>query len=210
MGKFLDEYLDLLDLVLKILSNGDTTGYSMHADFQNGWDVSVLQSVIDECNVNNSNGNMQDCAPLRPHIDEAARDACQIDPDIRMPDEDVGLFRDNNLPTLPGNNPIWLAGQSKPSNTTFVDSVAWGRVGSLSEGVGTRGSKSLLLNDTTGIQVDDMGAEDWEVRGCIAESKQGRALEGVAITDIPEMNLRACAILCENRGYAVAGVEFGR
>src|SRR5271170_389153 len=98
-----------------MLSNGDTTGYSLHADFTNGWDSpSILQSVADQCNADNADGNMQDCPPLRPYIDEAARDACQLEPSIKIPDEDVGLFHGNNIPVLLGNNPIWLAGQAKP------------------------------------------------------------------------------------------------
>ncbi|KAH6988370.1 hypothetical protein EDB80DRAFT_589067, partial [Ilyonectria destructans] len=32
-----------------VLSNGDVTGYSSHADFLAAWDENVLQSVIDAC-----------------------------------------------------------------------------------------------------------------------------------------------------------------
>lgn len=36
----------------------DPTGYSWHADFQNGWDVNVLQNAIDQCdNPNDQTGN---------------------------------------------------------------------------------------------------------------------------------------------------------
>lgn len=152
---------------------------------------------------------MQDCPPLRPYIDETARDACQLDPSIRIPDEDVGLFHGNGLPILLGNNPIWLAGQAKPVNSSYNENASWGRVGSLSEGVGDRGSLSLTLNSTSGAVLDSVDASDWETKGCIAEVNNGRALEGAAITDQPEMNLRKCAILCEVRGYSIAGVEFG-
>jgi hypothetical protein len=150
---------------------------------------------------------MGDCPPLRAYIDEAARDACQLDPTIRIPDEDVGLFHD--IPVLLGNNPIWLATQSKPVNSTYIDNVSWGRVGSLSEGVGVRGARQISFNATAGVQVDDIDASDWDSRGCITDSTTGRALGGVAITNEPEMNLRKCAILCESRGYSIAGVEFG-
>ncbi|PPQ69349.1 hypothetical protein CVT24_001644 [Panaeolus cyanescens] len=33
-----------------VYSDGDSTGYSWHADFQNGWDVEALQNAIDKCN----------------------------------------------------------------------------------------------------------------------------------------------------------------
>lgn len=193
-----------------ILANGDVTGYSLHADFQNGWDSpSILQSVIDECNADNGNGNMRDCAPLQPYIDETAREACQLDPTIRVPDEDVGLFHDNTIPILLGNNPVWIASQTKPVNSSYAETASWGRVGSLSEAVGSKGARPIALNTTSGVQVDDTDANDWESRGCIADSTTGRALEAVAITDEPEMSLRKCAILCESRGYSIAGVEFG-
>ncbi|CCA73977.1 related to glyoxal oxidase precursor [Serendipita indica DSM 11827] len=193
-----------------ILANGDTTGYSMHADFQNGWSSSVLQSVIDECHAENSgNGNMRDCRPLKPYIDEEAREACQLNASIPIPDEDVGLFA--NLPRLLGNNPVWVAGQTKPLNNSYVDTTGWGRVGSLSEGVGSRGTQPVNISSISGVQLhdDDTNASGWEVRGCIQESKHGRALLGAAMTEESQMNLRKCAVLCANRGYSIAGVEFG-
>jgi hypothetical protein len=165
--------------------------------------------VIDQCNADNADGNMHDCPPLQPYIDEAARDACQLDPTIRIPDEDVGLFHDGSIPVLLGNNPLWIAGQSKPVNSSYTEAASWGRVGSLSEGVGTRGASPISFNTTAGVLVDDNDASDWDSRGCIADSITGRALEGASIVDEPEMNLRKCAILCESRGYSVAGVEFG-
>ncbi|KAG8767652.1 hypothetical protein FRC16_007300, partial [Serendipita sp. 398] len=193
-----------------VLANGDTTGYSMHADFQNGWDSpSILQQVVDQCDEDNGNGNMHDCPPLLPYIDEASRDACHLDPNILIPDEDVGLFHDGTISILLGNNPIWMSGQSKPINTTYVETASWGRVGSLSEGVGTRGVSPLVLDSGSGVQIDDPDGGDWELRGCIAESKTGRALEGAAIADQTEMNLRKCALACESKGYSIAGVEFG-
>lgn len=155
---------------------------------------------------------MRDCAPLAPYIDETSRDACQLDPDIRIPSEDVGLFHGGSLSLLLGNNPIWTSGQEKPVNASYVDDSSWntwGRVGSLQEGVGSLGSSPSTINSTSGIQVNPF-ASGWEMRGCISEVRNGRALEGVAITDQAEMNLRECAVLCEGCGYSVAGIEFGR
>ncbi|RAL60963.1 hypothetical protein DID88_010059 [Monilinia fructigena] len=37
-----------------ILSNGDPTGYSLHADFISGWDVETLQQIIDNCDAGDS------------------------------------------------------------------------------------------------------------------------------------------------------------
>ncbi|KAK6526601.1 hypothetical protein TWF694_005183 [Orbilia ellipsospora] len=45
-----------------VLSNGDTTGYSLHADFINGWDTETLQYAIDNCDP--GNGGLHTCAGL--------------------------------------------------------------------------------------------------------------------------------------------------
>jgi hypothetical protein len=50
---FLEEEGDL------ILSNGDLTGYSFHADFQNAWDTDVLRRAINECT--DLSGEIQKC-----------------------------------------------------------------------------------------------------------------------------------------------------
>jgi Domain of unknown function (DUF1996) len=41
------------------LSNGDPTGYGLHADFMNGWDRSVLSRAVDQCTANS--GVIEDC-----------------------------------------------------------------------------------------------------------------------------------------------------
>ncbi|KAF3906724.1 hypothetical protein AA313_de0201109 [Arthrobotrys entomopaga] len=45
-----------------VLSNGDTTGYSLHADFINGWDTATLQYAIDNCDPGND--GLHTCAGL--------------------------------------------------------------------------------------------------------------------------------------------------
>ncbi|KAH9848786.1 hypothetical protein C2E23DRAFT_738784 [Lenzites betulinus] len=86
-----------------VLANGDTTGYGHHGDFQNGWDVDLLQEAIDTCT--QANGNVMDCPPLAAVFDQAAADACVIETDIL--DEDVGLH--GPIDKLPGCNPIYPA-----------------------------------------------------------------------------------------------------
>lgn len=176
----------------------------MHADFQSAWDPpSLLQSVIDQCHADNADGDIRHCPPLHDFIDETARDACQIDVDIRVPNEDVGLFHGNILSVLPGNNPLWPEGGSKPVNDSFSQTSSWGRVGSLWEGVGGFGSQHFA-NDSSAD-----GSFDWEIKGCIAEASTGRALEAAQIMDEAEMSLKKCAMLCQTRGYHLSGVEFG-
>lgn len=220
MGKTLLSALTssaILRCSYQILANGDLTGYSLHADFQNGWDLSLLQSVINTCNIESSNGQMTDCAPLRPYIDEQAREACQIHSDVQIPSEDVGIYS-WSLTALPGDNPLWNADTLKPNGSSALQTY-WGHVGSLKEGVGAIGGSGMDVKNavdptTNGVVNSSLTGAEWEVRGCIAEGKTGRALDGGAFKDTgpspPVMTLRRCAVLCESAGWDVAGLEFGQ
>lgn len=45
-----------------VFSTGDTTGYSLHADFQHGWDNDVLTKAMKQCT--NENFDPSGCSPL--------------------------------------------------------------------------------------------------------------------------------------------------
>ncbi|WKT54078.1 protein of unknown function DUF1996 [Fusarium oxysporum f. sp. vasinfectum] len=85
-----------------VLSNGDTTGYSNHADFLAGWDEELLQHIIDTCDAGTS--GMDKCPGLFYGLNS---DPCTIDSEV---DETV----DGIMKKLPGNNPLigWLHGFS--------------------------------------------------------------------------------------------------
>jgi hypothetical protein len=42
-----------------VLSSGDPTGYGLHGDFYNGWNVTILQEALNTCNA--SSGAAEDC-----------------------------------------------------------------------------------------------------------------------------------------------------
>lgn len=88
-----------------VWANGDTTGYGLHADFQNGWDIDVLQGAIDEC-TGEIGGGLKYCGPLAPYLDYQAATACRIESDLV--DEDVGLAAP--IAELPGCNKLWSSG----------------------------------------------------------------------------------------------------
>lgn len=87
-----------------VLSNGDATGFSSHADFMAGWDEELLQHIIDTCDAGTS--GMDNCAGLFYGVND---EDCTIPSEI---DEDV----DGTLSKLPGNNPVtgWRFGGEVP------------------------------------------------------------------------------------------------
>ncbi|ATY61133.1 WSC domain protein [Cordyceps militaris CM01] len=77
-----------------VLANGDTTGYSLHADFMSGWDEPLLQHIIDTCDTGTS--GMENCAGL---FYGQNKDECTIESPVA--ETVVGT-----MPNLPGNNPL--------------------------------------------------------------------------------------------------------
>jgi hypothetical protein len=77
-----------------VLSNGDVTGYSSHADFMSGWDEGLLQHIIDTCNAGTF--GMEHCPGLFYGLNSGN---CTIRSEI---DEPIGPVLD----ALPGENPL--------------------------------------------------------------------------------------------------------
>lgn len=82
-----------------VLSNGDATGYSNHADFLAAWDETLLQHIIDTCNAGSQ--GMDKC----PGLNGLNKGDCTINSPV---DETVNGI----LGALPGNNPLsgWAYG----------------------------------------------------------------------------------------------------
>ncbi|KAG8745917.1 hypothetical protein FRC10_006721 [Ceratobasidium sp. 414] len=92
----------------------DPTGYSWHGDFQNGWDVGVLQNAIDNCNNPNDdtfNGITEACRffTVGAAVDQ---NKCKIAAASKEVQETIdGVVLDK----LPGCNPI----QAGPGDATL-------------------------------------------------------------------------------------------
>ncbi|GAA5987967.1 hypothetical protein JCM10908_007292 [Rhodotorula pacifica] len=80
-----------------VLSTGDPTGYSLHGDFLNGWDIEVLQKAIDECTA--ESGVIEECKIFELYDYKDAKNMCFQSTAV---DEVVT----GTLPALPGCNPI--------------------------------------------------------------------------------------------------------
>ncbi|RDW56584.1 hypothetical protein BP5796_13049 [Coleophoma crateriformis] len=89
-----------------VLSNGDPTGYGLHADFISGWDVTTLQQIIDNCDAGDS--GMDKCPGLIGGLNDASN-SCNI---ANLVPETIA----GTMAALPGNNPVtgWGSSGSSP------------------------------------------------------------------------------------------------
>ncbi|KAK2589727.1 hypothetical protein QQS21_012594 [Conoideocrella luteorostrata] len=97
-----------------VLSNGDATGYSNHADFMAGWDEDLLQGIIDHCDKGTS-GMDQCTGQLKYGLNKGD---CTIAP---LVDETVNGV----LSALPGKNAItgWQYGGSGSAGASGGDNT---------------------------------------------------------------------------------------
>ncbi|WVW79681.1 hypothetical protein I302_101651 [Kwoniella bestiolae CBS 10118] len=100
-----------------VMSNGDTSGYGIHADFMNGWKAETLQGVLDDCRYMNATALISapddpgNCPHLNKTMDFDITYGCRLQTPIV--DEDVGEL--NPIKYLPGCNGIWSGNTSKPA-----------------------------------------------------------------------------------------------
>ncbi|KAI9062007.1 WSC-domain-containing protein, partial [Trametes sanguinea] len=208
-----------------VLANGDTTGYGHHGDFQNGWDIDLLQEAIDTCT--NANGNVMDCPPLAAVFDQAAADACVLEGSIV--DEDIGL--DAPISRLPGCNPIYGSGQAESCTDLAVPQLklaqnplpsGWSELGCIAEGTSGRALPALTMKDpgmTRAMCASYCGSHGyklagvdvpagWTAAGCVSDNSK-RALTGFSFSN-DAMSVASCVSTCSSKGFSMAGVEFGR
>ncbi|KAI8933058.1 hypothetical protein NX059_009704 [Plenodomus lindquistii] len=70
-----------------VWSNGDPTGYGYHADFINGWDISVLQDAVDTCT--SPSGRVEDCGVFAKDLQSESKQAqCKIESVPKVLDND--------------------------------------------------------------------------------------------------------------------------
>eukprot|EP00026_Physarum_polycephalum_P006816 Phypoly_transcript_06869.p1 GENE.Phypoly_transcript_06869~~Phypoly_transcript_06869.p1 ORF type:complete len:534 (+),score=55.81 Phypoly_transcript_06869:56-1603(+) len=110
-----------------VLSCGDDSGNGFHGDFLNGWDVDVLQAVLndpscDQLNTNNGN-NPERCAPVSQYVLTNGGPAPGVCSQNHKSPLTENLGYSNLIETLPGCNPITTYGQtatpcSSPTSAT--------------------------------------------------------------------------------------------
>jgi len=73
-----------------LLSNGDSTGYSYHGDFLNGWDIDILQQAITSCT--NNSGLVSDCSVFTLQ-EESQAAQCKASSPAQLKNEDCARPR---------------------------------------------------------------------------------------------------------------------
>ncbi|KAK8173458.1 hypothetical protein IWX90DRAFT_380644 [Phyllosticta citrichinensis] len=165
-----------------VLSNGDPTGYSFHADFLNGWTPGVLGNAMKTCNIGESGEPLSNCFEVNT---DAERNACS---QPAVVDEKV----DGWLPALPGCNPI----QKGPDRAT----ASSGSNGGSQDSHGSMPSASSLTLPAS-----------WSSAGCYSDAVSPRSLSGETFAWFGEkMTATGCANHCASKGFSISGVEFGQ
>ncbi|KAF7173863.1 hypothetical protein CNMCM5623_006118 [Aspergillus felis] len=176
-----------------ILANGDRTGYSLHGDFISGWDVDVLQKIIDNCDAGDS--GMDKCADAGTINDSS--NSCNIA--NLVPEKISGV-----LEKLPGNNPPtgWGQGESASSSSSDPESTLT---------TTTILSASQTLSTTpTQVSTTEKSVIGWSYLGCYSDNESTRALTGIQFADLGIGNVTStgCMEYCGNAGFSLAGTEY--
>lgn len=162
-----------------VFAQGDPTGYGMHGDFVNGWDVDVLQRATDQCTSNS--GSIKDCPVFANDLytnDQCH--ACKIAPAIN---EQV----DGVMPKLPGCNAV------TPGPARAVPVTSCGDTAVIGQG-------ATYFTDVT-------ATKKWEYLGCGTDKYNDRTFKAKS-TNQATMTVEKCIDYCSAAGYSYAGLEY--
>jgi hypothetical protein len=181
-----------------VLSTGDPTGFSFHADFQNGWNQTTLKRAIASCASNaGSSGDVNECPPLlesyvRNYGSRCPTRNCTIQEKVQ------GL-----LPKLPGCiNIVNGPARAQASDMNCPSSV----------------TPPLILPtiDTAPLNIavpqinQQFGLRGWNYVGCSNDSTGGlRVLNAVNYSNTTNMTVENCQAYCASKNYKYAGLELG-
>jgi len=214
-----------------VLSNGDPTGYSLHADFLNGWDPKTLQTIIDTCDAGSS--GMENCPNI---IGGVADDTKSCNIEAYNPSEVISGV----MSALPGNNPITEWGSGAAAVVDGVASVIGGAVSSVvNHGAApatsamsspatstpvaaspaengspstpaTGSSPATTSSSTPSTGGGDAVAAGWKFKGCFQDADQkDRVLNGVLFANTGKVSNTNCVDYCSKKGFSMAGTEYG-
>jgi hypothetical protein len=177
-----------------VLSTGDTTGYSFHGDFQNGWNATTLTDAIRECASNESSGDINECEPLMRSYIRNAPQRCPMKPST-VDERVTGM-----LDKLPGCFNI-LSGpaRAQPSDMNCPASIPRPSIIPMPD------STPLVFNLPTRGQ--QYGLANWQYTGCANDTQFGKRVLNGRMTSATNMTVETCQRYCASLNYKYAGLE---
>lgn len=181
-------------------ANGDTTGYGIHADFVNGWDINVLSKALNStaCTGLPAAIGMTECADLKPYVNMAAAQACK--PALGVMQTPC-TTNDNAdyvpLTSLPGCNPLWESGSKPTCSSTQIPDVTPFK--------GTDGPLTVPVAQQRGFKWPT--ALGWQKIGCLRDDDKFPAFNAHSSFTDPNMTVEKCQTSCARGGYDIAGLE---
>jgi hypothetical protein len=181
-----------------VVSTGDPTGYSFHADFQSGWNQTTLTRAIASCANNpNSSGDVNECPPL---LESYVRNSPQRCPtkNSTVQENVQGL-----LPKLPGCiNIVPGPARAQATDMNCPSTVTPPQILATVD--------SAPLNIPTPQVNQPFGLKGWNYVGCANDTTNGlRALNAVTFTNTTNMTVEICQAYCAAHNYKYAGLEVG-
>ncbi|ORY85568.1 hypothetical protein BCR37DRAFT_377247 [Protomyces lactucae-debilis] len=173
-----------------VLAQGDPTGYGLHGDFMNGWDVKVLQTAIDTCNDNS--GSMEKCQAFSLKYPADGSSQCHKSPSVN--EQVMG-----KLKKLPGCNPIWDGTGVKPACDAEPTPQLWTNTTGYYGWVTPTG-----YNSTDGREIVQK-YKNWNYLGCYQE-RDARVFPKRFTPG--DLTVGKCLDICQGAGYPFGGMEY--
>lgn len=178
-----------------VLSTGDTTGYSFHGDFQNGWNMTTQLNAVNQCGNNpGSSGDVNECPPLLNSYIRNVNTRCP-QRNSTVNEQIKGL-----MPKLPGCINITPGpARAQPSDMNCPTTVQQPAI------MPTVDSIPLPIAIPTVNQ--QFGLPSWNYMGCSNDTQFGHRILNGASLIVANMTVEVCQAFCASKGYKYAGLE---
>ncbi|KAK0753497.1 hypothetical protein B0T18DRAFT_452427 [Schizothecium vesticola] len=205
-----------------VFSNGDTTGFSAHADFIAGWDETALQQIIDNCNVGHE--SLHTCPGLIGGVNSNnnCKATCPVQEDVngkldKLPGNNLlsgfkyGSGGSATTPDTPVVNPPASGNSTAPSvpvesspTSPVSTAVVWETV-TVWQTTTVYNSPGAAPTSSPSTKEDVAG---FKYAGCYGDA-QDRVLAGDILPDIGKVTNELCVEHCVAKGFAAAGTQYG-
>ncbi|KAK5166109.1 uncharacterized protein LTR77_008370 [Saxophila tyrrhenica] len=181
-----------------VFSQGDPTGYGFHADFQNGWDSSVLAQAVRDCLVPDNFGQISYCPALQASQTNGYPFNCPERPS--QIDEPVHGLLDH----LPGCVEVTEGPEVAPaSSMNCPASVPKPKIFSTKD--------STPRPTAVPLPGQNFGLPQQKYLGCYNDSANSiRALNALQTTNYTAMTVEFCQNYCMQNGYRLSGLEYAQ